>query len=126
MHEPGALVLILAEDDADLRALVSRALRREGYTVFEAADGEELLLLATGLEQAPDLVVSDVQMPLLSGPKALARLRAAGLKCPIILITAFGGEEARAAAQQLGRCVVLDKPLDLGELKAAVQERLEG
>lgn len=117
-------ILILAEDDAALRGLIARSLRREGYVVHEAENGQELLSIGSGLEVTADLVVSDVQMPYLSGPKAVVGLRGGGLECPVILITAFGGDEARAAAQTLGNCVVMEKPVDLTALKALVKEQL--
>lgn len=119
-------ILILAEDDEALRGLIARSLRREGYVVHEAVDGRELLCIGAGLEVSADLVVSDVQMPHLSGPKALAELRAGGLSCPIVLITSFGGVEARAAAKTLGSCFVMEKPVDLAALSALVWELLEG
>jgi DNA-binding response OmpR family regulator len=118
-------ILILAEDDAALRTLIARSLRREGYVVHEAEDGQALLSLGSGQGIAADLVVSDVQMPHLSGPRAVEGLRAGGLECPVILITAFGGDEARAAARTLGSCVVMEKPVDLAVLKALVKEQLE-
>jgi CheY-like chemotaxis protein len=126
MSSPVPSILILAEDDVALRGLIARSLRREGYTVHEAADGRELLSIVQGLEPAPDLVVSDVQMPHLSGPQALSRLRDGGIDCPIVLISAFGGEEARAAAVALGGCVVLDKPVDLPALGRLVKAMLAG
>jgi DNA-binding response OmpR family regulator len=124
MPDPSPTILLLAEDDAALRGLIARSLRRQGYDVLEASDGQELLVLAQGLEPPPALVVSDVQMPLFSGPQALAELRAGGLECPLILITAFGGAEARAAADTLGACVVMEKPVDLAALEAQVRRML--
>lgn len=118
------MVLLLAEDDDALRALLLRALRREGYTVIEASDGQQLLDLASAAASRPDLVVSDVQMPRLSGTDALRKLRRTGLACPVIFITAFGVSDAHRDVVALGDCTIMEKPVDLIELTTLVRERL--
>lgn len=65
--------VLLAEDDSDMRRLVARALRRQGYDVVELRDGQDLLgylrssMLRPGQFPPPDLVVSDVRMPRVTG-----------------------------------------------------------
>ncbi|MFO0609712.1 MAG: response regulator [Polyangiales bacterium] len=116
---PRALV---AEDDAALRALIVRALRRAGFVVSEARDGLELMEIAAATVREegapPELVVTDVRMPGRSGVEALAALRGTLSGAAILVITAFADEEVRLAAQAGGAVGVLDKPFELAELTA--------
>ena len=115
--------VLVAEDDADMRALVSDCLRREGYHVRELPSATELLIWIAmtaspqGPASLPDLIVSDIRMPAMSGLQMLRGIRAAGWVTPVILMTAFGDAATREAAESLG-AVLLDKPLQLAELRA--------
>ena len=113
--------VIVAEDSTEMRRLIASVLRSEGYRVTEARDGMELvdLIEASTLpdgEGLPDAVVSDVRMPWLTGMDVLAALDVAGMRMPVILITAFGDAALHAEAQDLGAAAVLDKPFDVEEL----------
>ena len=83
----GALILV-ADDDGDVRELVVFRLERAGYQVVTAADGQEAVEVA--LERSPDVCVIDVMMPKLDGYQVTERLRASpGLaEVPIVLLTA--------------------------------------
>ena len=70
----GCETILLVEDNPAVRALARRVLYRQGYTVLEAADGEEAILLCDRYGGHIDLVLSDVVMPKLSGPKAVEQL----------------------------------------------------
>lgn len=118
--------VLLAEDDRELRLLLATVLRRDGYEVLEARDGNHLLeimgesLVSSG--GAPlDIVVSDIRMPGKSGLELLAGLRRDDWATPVVLITAFGDPETHAEAYRLGADAVLDKPLDLDDLRVVVQ-----
>lgn len=118
--------VLLAEDDRELRQLLAVALRRDGYEVLEAHDGNHLLeLMAASLVSSgggrPDIVVSDVRMPGKTGLELLAGLRRDDSSMPVVLITAFGDPETHAEAYRLGADAVLDKPLDLDDLRVVVQ-----
>jgi CheY-like chemotaxis protein len=112
-----ALVL-LAEDDLELRKLIATTLRDGGYEVVEAANGMELLdsLELTVARRSPYAIVSDVRMPLLSGMDVLAVIRASSTEVPVILITAFGDSDTHHEAHDLGAVGILDKPFDLSAL----------
>jgi CheY-like chemotaxis protein len=125
--------ILLAEDDADLRFLLAAALARDGHLITEAADGTEILeqlaaTLATLGEPEPtpqfDLIISDIRMPGWSGLDVLAGLRHYPVVPPVVLITAFGGEQLHADARRLGAVATLDKPFDLDELRAIVRAAL--
>jgi CheY-like chemotaxis protein len=122
------LRVLLAEDDHSFRGLVASTLRDDGYEVLEARDGVELLahveaiLAGRRAQDAPFVVVTDVEMPQLGGLDVLTILRCAFASTPVILITAFGDRETHAEAQELGVIAVLDKPFPLDVLRAAVRQ----
>ncbi len=119
--------IMLAEDDADLRRVLAMALRREGYDVVEARDGNHLrsylgaLLYNKHRADPVDLVITDVRMPGPSGVEMLEWLRGVVWSIPVIVITAFGDPVLHAEARRLGALAVLDKPFDVNELLALVR-----
>jgi DNA-binding response OmpR family regulator len=121
--------VLVAEDDGDMRRLVVEALRKDGYDVVAVSDGGRLLVhLARDIvdperSDLPDLIVSDVRMPVCTGIQILEQLRAAHWRMPIILMTAFGDEGTRKHATSLG-ALLFDKPFDLGDLRKAVARLL--
>ncbi|MCU1280536.1 MAG: putative two-component response regulator [bacterium] len=118
--------VLLAEDDAAMRELIARALRRDGFEVTEARNGYETLeRLAYGLLRERqlwfDLVISDVRMPGYDGLNILASIKELPRYVPVILITAFGSAASHAAATRLGVFAMLDKPFDLDDLMTVVR-----
>jgi DNA-binding response OmpR family regulator len=119
-------IVLLAEDDDELRRLLARKLRRCGCDVIEARTGVQLVELAVEHtveplapgERGASLVISDVRMPGHTGLEVLCLLRRADVTIPIILMTAFGDAETHAEAELLGATAIFDKPVDLDELAA--------
>lgn len=107
---PGVRILV-ADDDADMRAWLRVALEPIQADVEEAVDGSDLLC-ALAESEPYNLVITDVRMPGLYGWQALASARTAGVKTPFLVITAFP-EDARVAATlgQVERAWLLAKPL---------------
>jgi DNA-binding response OmpR family regulator len=123
---PSAAHLVIAEDDRDMRRFLVESFEEEGYRVTEAANGEELhrhLLGPASLHGSavPDIVVSDIRLPGLTGLELLAELRESDWSLPVILITAFGDESVHREGRRLGAAMVLDKPFDVEDLVEAVQ-----
>lgn len=116
-----ARCVFVAEDDAEMRALITAALEADGYAVVAASDGRDLLARLETDRERVGVIVSDVRMPGYSGLDLLAIVRCASWAVPVILITAFGDEETHAEARELGAVTVLDKPFDLDDLRAAVR-----
>jgi CheY-like chemotaxis protein len=119
-----ASTVLVADDDDDMRALVASSLRADGYEVLEAIDGAELL---DRLEEAltdphsrPDVVVTDIMMPRLSGLGVLDALRRAQLHFPVILMTVLADDSIHIVAKRLGALGVLRKPFDIDDLRTAV------
>ena len=127
VKKPRGRRVLVAEDDPDMRRLVATLLRMAGHKVIEATDGTDILdrMESTVWSEHPeliDVIVSDVEMPGLSGLDVLAALRCSKRTTPVVLITAFGDDNVRAEARELGAVAVLDKPLDPDALKNAVAQ----
>jgi CheY-like chemotaxis protein len=124
-----ALTVFVADDDEAMREAVATSLRAGGHFVVEARDGAELLDLLLGTLDAPpvrpDVVVTDVWMPNLSGLGVLAALQRAECNVPVLLITALADESVRTVARRLGAIGVLRKPFDTDDLLTAVLNAAE-
>lgn len=94
--------LLLVEDDNNLREIYEARLQAEGYTIVSAHDGEEALVVAKA--EKPDLIISDVMMPKISGFEMLDILRNTdGLKdVKVIMLTALGQSDDQQRADRLG------------------------
>ena len=94
--------IMVVEDDASLREIYSIRITAEGYEVVSAGDGEEALAVA--VREKPDLILSDVMMPKISGFDMLDILRStpetAGIK--VIMMTALSADDQRKRGEQLG------------------------
>jgi DNA-binding response OmpR family regulator len=116
--------IFLAEDDPALRRLLSEGLMEAGYQVFAARDGRDLMRLISEASRhhvpMPDLFVLDARMPLLGGLDVLSAIRAAGWSQPTVLITAFPDPELHETAVRKGASVILDKPLDMDDLRTVI------
>jgi DNA-binding response OmpR family regulator len=117
----GTPTILVADDEEDLRELVSYRLSRSGYEVVEAVDGQEALELAT--ERTPDLMVLDVMMPRLDGYELTRRVRAQdSLRgVPVILLTARSQESDVSRGFDVGADDYLKKPFNPDELVARVR-----
>ncbi|MGH3132642.1 MAG: response regulator [Gaiellaceae bacterium] len=118
-------VILICDDEQAVRALVRAALAAEGYELYEACDGDELVSCARSLQ--PDVIILDMTMPGGSGLEALAVLRRdPGLPQPrVILATAWAGMAEESAADAVGVDRFLTKPFTIGELRATVRELAE-
>jgi DNA-binding response OmpR family regulator len=114
-------VVLVADDDDDIRDLVAFRLDRAGYEVLRAGDGQQALDLAR--EHNPDLAVLDVMMPKLTGYDVTRELRAdaATSRIPVILLTARVQEADVARGFEAGADDYVKKPFSPQELKARVQ-----
>jgi two-component system cell cycle response regulator DivK len=116
--------ILIVEDQEDNRAIMRDLLNTAGYNLIEAVDGEEGVRLAQS--QRPDLILMDIQLPILDGYEATRRIRAlAELKSiPIIAVTSYAlsGDEAKALAAGCDSYVA--KPFSPRELLAKVREFL--
>src|SRR5580700_8666022 len=116
--------VLIADDNSDMRQYLARLLS-EHYEVETVADGHEALKAAH--EHPPDLIVSDVMMPILDGFELLKALRAEEQTrtIPVVLLSARAGEESRVEGIEAGADDYLIKPFAARELLARVSGRLE-
>jgi CheY-like chemotaxis protein len=125
--ENEAMVIMVADDDDDFRALIVAALQADGHSTVEAHDGEELLeLLGRAQDGAPslrpDVLITDVKMPKLSGLGVLEAMRDAHWRLAVVVMTALSDESIVTFAVRLGADGVLHKPFDADVLLTAVRK----
>jgi two-component system response regulator MprA len=111
--------LLIVEDDRALRDAVRRALALSGYEVLTTDTGQGALTqVAT---TAPDAVVLDIGLPDIDGLDVCRRLRAAGNRVPVLMLTARDAVDDRIDGLDAGADDYVVKPFDLGELKARLR-----
>ena len=115
--------VVLAEDDDEMRELLAEELRKDGYDVLEARDGNEMELRLKSVRhcplRAPDVIVMDYRMPGHSGLEILRELREEQWTTPVVIITAFVDDTIQSQADGLN-AKVFPKPFDIEELRFAV------
>jgi CheY-like chemotaxis protein len=123
LQESAGWYALVADDDEDWRVLMATTLRRAGFQVCEANDGEELLQRFHALQSLHCqylVVISDVNMPGTDGVAATEALRTASCDVPIVIITGNGSQETLDAAHRAGANCVLSKPVQGSALVDAV------
>jgi len=115
---------VVADDDPEMRSLVSAVLRGFSLRVVEAENGRVLLERVRALRDPLALVVTDLQMPEVTGLRALRQMRRMGVEAPVVLITAFGGDHVHDEALRAGAAFVLDKPFSLVAFRERVADLL--
>ena len=116
-------MILVVDDDVRMRIGVAEVLARGGYEVEQASDGRAGLDALT--RRLPDLVVSDMRMPGMSGSELLARIQERWPGLPVVLITAYGTVEDAVAAMKCGAREFLTKPFSPQDLLHLVGGILE-
>lgn len=115
--------ILVVDDEESIREFFEIMLKREGYEVFTAANGRE------GLEvlkrQPVDLVISDIQMPEMSGMELLTKVKELDPEMLVLMITAFGSTETAVEAMKLGAYDYVQKPFKIDEVKIIIRQALE-
>jgi DNA-binding response OmpR family regulator len=118
--------VLLIDDDVEVRTMVEQMLTQDGHRVTIASDGEQGLRLA--IETKPDLVITDILMPIKDGIETIQGMSRAGLTIPIIAMS--GGRRSVSAqfnldsAAMMGVKVTLPKPFVRGDLRKAIKRAL--
>jgi two-component system, response regulator PdtaR len=111
--------VLIAEDEALIRLDLKEMLEEEGYTVVaEVGDGQQAVDLAK--ELTPDLVILDIQMPVLDGLSAAEQIASARI-APVIVLTAFSQRELVERARDAGAMAYLVKPFSKNDLVPAIE-----
>lgn len=120
--KPPATILIV-DDEEVVRSVIARLLRASGYEVVEADDGESALARAAELARPPDLVITDVVMPRMSGPALIATLRERWPRVRALLTSGYEVEEIAGSGARAATAF-LQKPFTLNDLVARVESML--
>ncbi|PDP86242.1 response regulator [Glycomyces fuscus] len=111
--------VVIAEDEALIRLDLKEMLEEDGYAVVgEAGDGETVVRLAQELK--PDLVITDIKMPVLDGLSAAERIAAERI-APVVILTAFSQRELVERAREAGAMAYLVKPFNKADLVPAIE-----
>ena len=115
--------ILVAEDEDDIRELIERVLKREGHQVVSVSDGTAAVEMHK--HQAFDLIVSDLNMPSLTGIQLAEKVRA-NPRCqvPFLLVTASATEEDLVRARRVGISCLMEKPFRLADLREQVSALL--
>ena len=119
--------ILCIEDDRETAALIAEELVERGYEVSLAADGREGF--AAILKDMPDLVLSDISMPVMSGFEILERLTALAPRfrnMPFVFLTALSDRDNELRGRQLGADDYVTKPIDFDVLATIITARLAG
>jgi DNA-binding response OmpR family regulator len=113
--------VLVIDDDPGLARVVRILLVADGYEVAVAYDGQEALEAAE--LNGPDLVILDLQMPVMDGRTFFREFRSRGFTTPVIILSAYNSEAAR---QELGADAAIDKPFDPEKVGRVCRRLLEG
>src|SRR5512145_2424109 len=112
--------ILIVDDENNIRRVLAAMLKREGYEVTTAADGEQALLV---LQKVPvSVVVTDLVMPRVGGMELLRRVVGDWPDVPVIMITAHGSVDSAVAALKAGAFDYVTKPFDQEELKKVIEK----
>ena len=115
--------ILVVDDDESLRWVTQAQLQQTGYQVDAAANGKEALEKIQ--ETPPDLVITDLMMPGMTGVELLRNIRADSPEIIVILVTAFGTVENAVEAIKAGAYDYITKPVNMEELRLIVGRGLE-
>ena len=123
-------LVLVVDDEPDVEVLFRqqsrRDLRSDRFTMeFAQSAGMALQRIADAGNQSLILILSDINMPGMSGLELLPKARAARPDVPIIMITAYGDAETKRKALECGAEALLTKPIDFGTLRSEIDMRIE-
>ncbi len=121
MRKANKLRILVAEDEQQLSHVLSSAMTASGYQVDIANNGQEAVEQAK--ENAYDVIILDIMMPVKSGLEALKEIRATGNRTYIMMLTAMGEEDDKVTGLDAGADDYLTKPFSLKELLARLRSR---
>ena len=114
--------ILLVEDNVDLAEAVSYNLELEGYEVRTVEDGEQAVAEACAIR--PDVIILDIMLPRLNGFQVLERIRAEGIRAPVLILTARGEEADKVRGFKLDADQYVTKPVGVVELLERVRTLL--
>jgi CheY-like chemotaxis protein len=124
------LLILVVDDEPDVEELFRQQFRRDlrtGRFAMEFAQSAPMALqrIADAVDQSLILILSDINMPGMSGLELLPKAKAMRPDVPIIMITAYGDAETKRKALENGAEALLTKPIDFGTLRSEIEQRVE-
>jgi len=124
------LLILVVDDEPDVELLFRQQFRRDiraGRFTMDFAQSASIALvrIADAGEQSPILILSDINMPGMSGLELLPKAKAIRPDVPIIMITAYGDAETKRRAFESGAEALLTKPIDFGTLRSEIDSRIQ-
>lgn len=116
-------LILVVDDEENIRELLRESLEDEGYRVNVAKNGQEAVEKVRALN--PDTVLMDVKMPIMSGMDAFLKIKESQPDLPVIFLTAFGSSDLAISAMKSGAYDYLTKPFDIDEVRIKVKRALE-
>ena len=116
--------IVVCEDSDTVASLIKIVLEREGATVHTATNGQEGVALIESAPAAVDLLVTDIQMPVMNGHEVSRHLRKIGWRGPIVALTAFAAEEDERRCLEAGCTDYLTKPIDVNVFPTVIAQHL--
>src|SRR5512135_3143237 len=120
-HEKATILIV--EDEAKMRRLLELQLGEEGFVVHSAADAETGLQLL--VREKPDLIVTDLRLPGMSGMEFLQAVKRANAALPVVVMTAYGTVESAVEAMKVGASNYVTKPFSFDELVLVIRKELD-
>ena len=125
-----SLLILVVDDEPDVEALFRQQFRRElraGRFAMEFAQTAPLALqrITNAGDESLILILSDINMPGMSGLELLPKAKAIRPDVPIVMITAYGDAETKRRALENGAEALLTKPIDFGTLRSEIDNRVE-
>ena len=114
--------ILVVDDDADVRDVLTRFLKRRGYVVEHASDGKEALDAVR--EHEPDLMLLDIHLPKMSGLDVLSNIQDDNLHTRTIALSGLPDEQMVHNSKALGAVAFMSKPFDFPELTAQIDANL--
>jgi len=115
--------ILVVDDEQLIRWSIEQNLKKQGYEVLTAANGEDALKLAR--EEQPELILLDIQMPGISGMEVLEKVKEFDDDIVVIMVTAHGGLETAVSAMRLGAYDYINKPFNFDEMAIVIRKALE-
>jgi CheY-like chemotaxis protein len=120
--------ILVVDDEPDVESMFRQHFRRDlraGRFIMEFANSGPAALEQVKNNPDPSLILSDINMPGMSGLEMLPKVKEVRPNVPVIMVTAYGDEATRKKATELGAAGLLTKPIDFGLLRQEIDERLQ-